>query len=86
MMSEAAKRGYENRSFDYVFGFFAWHFPVSSVYSTPGADVGLEWRRSRIAGAVDVLCRDKGGSTTSSKTHHVLQPAASQIPFPLFYR
>ena len=30
-MSEAAKRGYENRFFDYVFRFFAWHFPVSST-------------------------------------------------------
>jgi hypothetical protein len=29
-MSEAAKRGCENRFFDYVFGFFAWHFPVSA--------------------------------------------------------
>jgi hypothetical protein len=42
VMSEAAKRDYENRFFDFVFGFFAWHFPVSSVYSTPGADVGSE--------------------------------------------
>ena len=41
MMSEAAKHGYKNGFFDYVFGFFAWHLLVSSVYSIPRRGRGV---------------------------------------------
>ena len=56
---------------------------IEGLLDTQARTWGLEWRRSRFADAVGVLCH-RPVSLISSKTLHVLQPAASEIPFRSF--
>jgi hypothetical protein len=67
-MSEANKRGYDNTFFHYVFGFFAWPFPESSVYAIPRRGRGV-W--SGVAAASRTLW--VSSAETKDRRHYLIE-------------